>query len=92
MQSGLDRGEIGYSGGGAIVINGGVVSTLTWANNYMYNMYIHDYARFVSTVPAVSVTGVGNNVSHCHIAYGAASGTVRYAFTHSQKYNMNTSI
>ena len=50
-------------------------------------MYIHDYGRFVTTIPAISVSGVGTNVSHCHIAYGPATAIQSRGNYHVYEYN-----
>ena len=52
-------------GGGGIKITGGDRKSLTPANNYADNNHIHHIARLKRVYnPGISVTGVGNTVSH----------------------------
>ena len=52
-------------GGGGIKITGGERKTLTPANNFADNNHIHNIARLKRVYnPGISVTGVGNTISH----------------------------
>jgi len=52
-------------GGGGIKITGGERKALTPANNYADNNHIHHIARLKRVYnPGISVTGVGNTISH----------------------------
>ncbi|HXK92288.1 MAG TPA: right-handed parallel beta-helix repeat-containing protein [bacterium] len=69
ITGGQDHGvqdcEIGYTGGGGLILNGGDRLTLTPGNHYAANNHIHHFGRWVHTYrPAIQVDGVGQRVSH----------------------------
>ena len=84
----MDQGEVGYSGAGGVAVDGGVRSSLTPSLNYVRNMYIHDFGRFVTTyTPAVLVSGVAVNVSNCHMAYAPHTAILYSGNNHIFEYN-----
>ena len=89
FQSGLDFGEIGYPGAGGVALDGGVRLTLTPSLNYVRNMYIHHFSRFATTyLPAVVISGVGINVSNCHMAYAPHNAILHGGNNHIIEYNV----
>jgi hypothetical protein len=63
--NGAEACDIYEVGGGGIKIAGGDRKTLTPANNFAENNYIHHIARLKRVYnPGISVNGVGNRISH----------------------------
>ncbi len=54
-------------GNGGIELSGGDKKTLTSANNYATNNHIHHYNRVIKVGPAITLSGVGNRISHNNI-------------------------
>jgi hypothetical protein len=68
QDSGVRGCDIWNTGEGGVVLNGGDRNTLSPANLFVENCDIHDYQRRSQTYrPGVSISGVGNRVSHCSI-------------------------
>ncbi len=66
--SGLAACNIWNTAHGGVVLSGGDRKTLTPARLFVENCDIHDYQRRAMTYrPGVSISGVGNRVSHCAI-------------------------
>lgn len=63
--NGIERSEISGSGDGGVSLSGGTRASLTAAANFVRNCTIHHFGRWSWTYhPAVSVSGVGQQVTH----------------------------
>ena len=86
--SGVVGCDITDTGDGGIVLTGGDRTTLTPANLFADNNLIHDYSRWCRTYrPAVSVSGVGNRVSHNLIYNGPHNGIQLSGNDHLIEFN-----
>lgn len=64
---GVKRSEISFIGGTAIGLNGGDKVTLTPGENFVEDCVIHHTGIDFKQGVGVSMSGVGNRVSHCEI-------------------------
>ena len=71
VKDGEDNGIVGcdvsFTGSNGIALGGGDVPTLTGAQNFADNCYIHHTGVYYKQGVGVSLSGVGQRVSHCLI-------------------------
>ena len=71
VKDGVDNGIVGcdvsFTGSNGIALGGGDVPTLTGAQNFADNCYIHHTGVYYKQGVGVSLSGVGQRVSHCLI-------------------------
>lgn len=91
--NGVADSHVYNTGDGGIVLRGGDRKTLTHASNFAQNNHIHHYSRWVRTYrPAISVSGVGNLVSHCLIHDAPHTGILFGGNDHLLEFNEVHSI
>ena len=84
----VEVSSICNTGTGAVFLDGGDRQTLTPANNVLDNCDIYNYSRINKTFcPAVSLSGVGNSVTHCYIHDAPDHAIVFYGNDHLIAYN-----
>ena len=72
-----------------VVLSGGNRSALTPANLFVHNSHIYNFGRWSRTyVPAVSILGCGNKISHNLIHDGPHSAITHYGNDHLVEYNI----
>lgn len=74
FNNGVVGNDVSYVGREGIEISGGVTKTLTPAQNYAENNYIHHMGVFYKQGAGVWLTGVGNRASHNLIHDGPRFG------------------
>ncbi len=92
LSGGTENGVIGCdiydTGDGGIALSGGDRQTLTPAGLFADNNHIHDYSRWCRTYrAAVSVSGVGNRVSHNLMHHGPHNCIQLSGNDHAIEYN-----
>jgi hypothetical protein len=76
------------TGTGAIILEGGDRINLTAANNIIDNCEIYNFSRINTTYcPAISLTGVGNKITHCYIHDAPSQAILFYGNNHTISYN-----
>lgn len=84
----IQNNEICNMGTYGIYLEGGDMDTLTRSENVIYNNYIHDWARVVTTYQTgIQVEGVGSLVSHNEICNSAHQAVTWHGPYHIMEYN-----